>query len=81
MQEDIVLRFQAFCGVFSIINVLCFLKIFRYLDNIVIKHNKILDLVGFSMHGKNKYNCFVLWTRSFLCLGFGEAFDPSPLVL
>ena len=21
------------------------------------------------MHGKNKYNCFVLWTRSFLCLG------------
>jgi hypothetical protein len=34
-QEDIVLRFQAFCGFSSIINVLWFLKIFRYLDNIV----------------------------------------------
>jgi hypothetical protein len=56
---------------FSIINVLWFLKIFRYLDTIVIKHiNKILDLVG--LHGKNKYNCFVLWTRSLLCLGFGK---------
>jgi hypothetical protein len=60
--------------------VLCLLKIFRYLDTIVIKLlNKILNLVG--LHGKNKYNCFALWTRLFLCLGFGEAFDPKSLVL
>ena len=37
----------------------CFIKIFRYLDTIVIKHNKILDFVGF--HGRNRYNCFVLY--------------------
>jgi hypothetical protein len=38
----------------------------QYLDTIVIKHNKILDLVG--LHGKNKYNCFLLnlWTRLYI---------------
>jgi hypothetical protein len=41
-------------GFLSIINVLCFLKIFRYLDTIVIKHiNNILDLVG--LHAKNRH--------------------------
>jgi hypothetical protein len=43
-----------------------FLKIFRYLDTIVIKHiNKILDLAG--LHGKNKYNCFVLFCFVLFC--------------
>jgi hypothetical protein len=55
----------------AIISVFCFLlKIFRYLDTIVVKHNKILDLVG--LNGKNKYNCLFLF--------FGEAFDPSPKI-
>ena len=54
----------------AIISVFCFLKIFRYLDTIVVKHNKILDLVG--LNGKNKYNCLFLF--------FCEAFDPSPKI-
>ena len=69
-------HFQAFCVFCSIINVLCFLKIFRYLDTIVIKHiNKILDLVG--LHGENKYNCFVLWTPFISLSRLWRSFRPN----
>ena len=48
--------------------VVCLLKILifvNYLHTSVIDHN----------------NCFVLWTRLFLCLCFGEDFDPSPVFI
>jgi hypothetical protein len=38
------------------------------------------------LHGKNKYNCFVLHVDTFILslpnwLGFGEAFDPSQVFI
>jgi hypothetical protein len=57
-------RLKHFVVYFSIISVLCFLKIFRYLDTIdiviILKRNKILDFVFVGLH-MNKYIIVILF--------------------